>query len=69
MGEQAWIDVKPVCSACGVELPYAVVREDMLESPQGHLYKSYNVRPGTCPECNSRFVGIRVRKENMDNGI
>ena len=69
MTEQAWIDIKPTCSACGAELLYAVVREDMLTSPQGYLYKSYQTIPATCPECNSKFVGIRVRKELIDDGI
>ena len=69
MTMEAWIDIKPTCSVCGAELTYAVVREDMLTSPQGYLYKSYQTRPETCPECKSRFVGIRVRKEHLENGI
>lgn len=69
MTEQAWIDIKPTCSVCGAELPFAVVREDMLKSPQGYLYKSYQTRPATCPKCNSKFVGIRVRKEHLEDGI
>ena len=65
MDKPAWIDIKSVCSECEHELDYAVVREDILKSDQGFLYKQYTVRPANCPNCNKFLVGVRIRKERL----
>ena len=69
MDKPAWIDIKPVCSECGHELDYAVVREDILRSDEGFLYKQYAVRPVYCPNCSKLLVGVRIRKEILIDGV
>lgn len=66
--DEAWIDMKPVCSECGQILDYAVVREDTLKHEQGFLYKQYAVRPERCPKCGRWFCGVRI-KEVQERGV
>ena len=62
----AWINMNPVCSECGHSVNYAVVREDILESDNGKMYKQYIVRPQICVKCESLFCGTRVKEEKKD---